>query len=643
MALQIGQNLGPYRILEQLGAGGMASVFKAYHARLDRYVAIKVMHQSFMEDPTFHARFEREAQIVARLEHPNIVPIFDFSEHERQPYLVMKYVEGRTLKTLMSAGALPMGEITRIMTAIADALTYAHKQGVLHRDIKPSNIIIAPDGTPYLTDFGLARIAQAGASTMSADVMLGTPQYISPEQAKGVKELDARTDVYSFGVVLYEMVCGRVPFNADTPYATVHDHIYSPLPLPSKINPDIAPAVETVLLKALAKDPQDRYNTPTELMAAFREAVAAASMGAFRPDRASAGAVHEARKDAAPADIIPSPKPEKPKMGMPPLNMPVPPAPRPPLRVPSVEDNLEQMADRIEQGAERWAKRAEEEVERWANQMERRANRLGTTDDSGRFTFEINTNDDSWDEDDQKAMELELATDEEGIRRRVEQRIKDRRDFRSHLLSFTLFNAFLWIIFALTGADFPWPMFVSFGWGSGLVAHMLNIRFTNDRNRDKRDHDVENMMLARHGSDWRGSAGESEWRQVREMVYKQHRKRNNFNIHASIYACINALLWMLFAFSGADFPWPLFVTGGWGIGLFFHGVSVYTQSAKQAAAQEEHIAREIERERQRLQGTQAQKRKNENISPPPVRLNSEGELTESFVEELDEQQKKNRL
>src|SRR5262245_61811356 len=180
MPLQVGQNVGPYRVTDQLGAGGMANVYKAYHARLDRFVSLKVMHQSFLEDPTFRARFEREAQIVAKLSHPNIVPVYDFSDHEGQPYLVLKYIEGKTLKAVMADGTMPISEIIRIMGAIAEALNYAHKQGVLHRDIKPSNIILDSDTTPYLTDFGLARIAQAGESTMSADVMLGTPQYISP-------------------------------------------------------------------------------------------------------------------------------------------------------------------------------------------------------------------------------------------------------------------------------------------------------------------------------------------------------------------------------------------------------------------------------------------------------------------------------
>lgn len=267
MALVEGQMIGQYRIDRQLGSGGMATVYRAYHARLNRMVAIKVMHQAFVQDRGFIARFEREAQIVASLEHPNIVPIYDFAEHEGQPYLVMKYIEGRTLKTLMEReDGVSLDLILRILPPLADALDYAHRRGVLHRDIKPSNIILDKDGTPYLTDFGLARLAQLGESTLSSDVLLGTPHYISPEQAQGQRDLDHRTDLYSFGIVIYELLVGRVPFSADTPFAVIHDHIYRPVPLPSSINPDIPPAVEKVLLKALAKAPGDRYESATALV-----------------------------------------------------------------------------------------------------------------------------------------------------------------------------------------------------------------------------------------------------------------------------------------------------------------------------------------------------------------------------------------
>jgi serine/threonine protein kinase len=272
MSFNIGENVGPYRVIEQLGQGGMATVFKAYHASLDRYVALKVLHPAFHQDQTFIMHFQREARVVARLEHPNIVPIYDYSEHEARPFLVMKYIEGDTLKARLNQGPLTSEEIEQVVNSVGSALAYAHKQGILHRDVKPSNVMIAKDGAMYLADFGLARIAEADESTLSSDSIMGTPQYISPEQAMGKKDLDAGTDIYSFGVMLYEMVVGQVPFNADTPFSIIHDHIYTALPLPTKVNPNVPEPVQRVLLKALAKDRLDRYTSTEELMTAFKAA-----------------------------------------------------------------------------------------------------------------------------------------------------------------------------------------------------------------------------------------------------------------------------------------------------------------------------------------------------------------------------------
>ena len=272
MSFATGENVGPYRIIEQLGQGGMATVYKAYHAALDRYVALKVLRPDLTEDLTFTARFQREARLVAKLEHPHIVPIHDYAEHDRHPYLVMKFIEGETLKARLGRGPLSAGEIKQVVDLVGGALAYAHRQGILHRDIKPSNVLIAGDGNIYLADFGLARIAQAGESTLSSDSILGTPQYISPEQAMGNKELDEGTDIYSFGVMLYEMVVGQVPFSADTPFAIIHDHIYSPMPLPHLVNPSVPEDVERVLLKALSKDRSDRYDTVSDMVTAFKSA-----------------------------------------------------------------------------------------------------------------------------------------------------------------------------------------------------------------------------------------------------------------------------------------------------------------------------------------------------------------------------------
>jgi serine/threonine protein kinase len=272
MPFIIGENVGPYRLVEKLGKGGMATVFKAYHPSLDRYVAIKALHPAFMEHPGFIDRFEREAKVVARLEHPNIVPIYDFSEHEDRPYLVLKYVRGETLKSRLEKAQLTYKESRHILRVIASALAYAHEQGVLHRDVKPSNVLLDKAGGVYLADFGLARITETSQTTLSGQMMMGTPHYISPEQAKGLGNLDARTDIYSLGVMMYELLVGEVPFQADTPFSVIHDHIYSPLPLPRDMNPDLNDEMQRALLKALAKKKEDRFSNVSEMMSAFLKA-----------------------------------------------------------------------------------------------------------------------------------------------------------------------------------------------------------------------------------------------------------------------------------------------------------------------------------------------------------------------------------
>jgi serine/threonine protein kinase len=287
MSFQVGETVGRYRIIEQLGQGGMATVFKAYHAELDRFVALKVLHPAFLEDSSFLARFQREARLVAKIDHPNIVPIYDYAEHEGRPYLVMKFIEGETLKARLERGQIPQSEIQTIVEAVGAALSYAHKQGILHRDMKPSNVLLADDGHIYLADFGLARIAQSGESTLTSDMILGTPQYISPEQALGKKDLDEGTDIYSFGVMLYELVVGKVPFSADTPFSIIHDHIYSPLPMPHTVNPAVSEDVERVLLKTLSKERGDRYKDVKSLVAAFVEALLASEPSSIAFDNAA--------------------------------------------------------------------------------------------------------------------------------------------------------------------------------------------------------------------------------------------------------------------------------------------------------------------------------------------------------------------
>jgi hypothetical protein len=272
-----GRTLGTYRLIEQAAAGGMAVIFKAYDESLDRYVAIKVLPDYLSRDAEFSARFRNEARNVARLRHPNILPIFGYGEEDGLSYFVMDLVEGGTLKELMGA-PLPPERAGELITQIAGALDYAHAQGVVHRDVKPSNVLMLRPDWALLSDFGIARVLEQTANiTHTGSAFFGTPHYMAPEQARG-EPVSPRTDQYALGIVLYEMLTGTTPYRADTPQAVVYQHIYSPPPPPREKNPEISPALEAVILRALAKDPADRYPT----MADFAEAV----RGAMHPGAA---------------------------------------------------------------------------------------------------------------------------------------------------------------------------------------------------------------------------------------------------------------------------------------------------------------------------------------------------------------------
>ena len=275
----IGQNLGPYRIVEQIGRGGMATVYKAYEPALDRYVAIKVLPPYFAHDPSFAARFDREAKAVARLDHPNILPIYNFGQENGLSYIVMRFVGEGTLKDRMGA-PLDLETALDILRQIAQALDYAHCQGVIHRDIKPSNVLIAEGHTQtsrgghwvLLTDFGLARMVGSSSQLTKSGVGVGTPAYMSPEQGQGT-QVDARSDLYSLGVVLYEMMTGSVPYEAETPMAVVLKHITAPLPMPRSLNPVLPDAAERVILKAMAKNPVDRFQSAQDMVDALDRAL----------------------------------------------------------------------------------------------------------------------------------------------------------------------------------------------------------------------------------------------------------------------------------------------------------------------------------------------------------------------------------
>jgi serine/threonine protein kinase len=272
----IGQSLGRYQILEQLGEGGMATVYKAYDTRLDRYVAIKVIRNDLF-GPTLLERmlkrFEREAKALAKLSHPNIVKVLDYGEHNGAPYLVLEYLPGGTLKGQVMGRPIPWQEAVRLLLPIAGALDYAHEQKIIHRDVKPANILLTEKGQPMLSDFGIAKILEMKEefTLTGSGTGIGTPEYMAPEQGMG-REVDARTDIYSLGIVLYELVTGRKPYTADTPMAVVLKHMTDPLPRPRQYIADLPDIVERVLLKALAKDPQDRYSKISEFADALENA-----------------------------------------------------------------------------------------------------------------------------------------------------------------------------------------------------------------------------------------------------------------------------------------------------------------------------------------------------------------------------------
>jgi len=270
---RIGQTLGQYRIIEQIGQGGMATVYRAYQPSLDRYVAIKILPPYFAHEPGFAMRFTREARAVARLNHPNILPIYDFGQEQDLSYIVMKCVEAGTLKQILGA-PLALDVTADIVQQVAAALDHAHQRGILHRDVKPSNVLLDEGGWVLLTDFGLAKMVEGSAVLTASGVGVGTPAYMAPEQGRG-EAVDARADIYSLGIVLYEMLTGRVPFEAETPMAVVIKHITDPLPLPRSINPDLPDAIERVVLKALAKSPDDRFGSTTEMADALASVVSA--------------------------------------------------------------------------------------------------------------------------------------------------------------------------------------------------------------------------------------------------------------------------------------------------------------------------------------------------------------------------------
>ncbi len=720
MASLVGQTLGQYQIVAQLGHGGMATVYKAYHARLDRTVAVKMVHSMFVEDKSFLARFEREAQIVARLDHPHIVPVYDFNESHGQPYLVMKFIEGKTLKAYAYEQALSLDDIINLMTPIADALDYAHGQGVLHRDIKPSNILIDGAGVPYLSDFGLARMVKSGESSMSHDILLGTPNYISPEQGQGKLTLTPRTDQYSLGVVLYELVVGQVPFSADTPFAVVHSHIYTPPPPPSSINPAVSPALDAMLMRTLAKQPEDRYESASAMVVAFKAAVRELDANALNAARDASRIEMQRAANFTPSTSPPDDQPTiqtPPPAALPDLIAPdvLKPAapntasdtgtPTPAQRVVevsfdfgSVGQAVRQAGDQVRTAIERAAQNppgsAPPPIPPSVNAD--KSKRGAPPPSSESFEHVITNAVEGW----FGGGDLDVAAenDQSAARKRIEKQVKKRGEFAGHVVTYIVINIILWFIFInVSAGDLPfnmdipveawaflWPFVVSMGWGAGLLAHGVETFQQTGKRAARRLRVMRDAYRREFGPDWSRTASKGDLKRVRKIAEAPFKKREEFAQHLVVYVMINIMLWGIFLFASDSilalinsndpeltqamgFPWPLFVTFGWGIGLIANAFE-----ALGAGRTERTIEREMERERRILDSEKPKRaargraqlpgadeafgdfdtieEPREQVREPRtgrggVRLTEDGELTDSMIVELeddDERRTRNR-
>lgn len=280
------QKFGRYIIKSEIGRGGMATVFHAYDPRFERDVAIKVLPKEFLHDPQFRTRFEREAKTIALLEHPAIVPVYDFGEEDGQPYIVMRYMSGGSMSERIAQGAVPIEETVQLFNRLAPALDAAHAKGIIHRDLKPGNILYDQYGNAFLSDFGIARLAQSSGTTLTGGNILGTPAYMSPEQVQGDKEIDGRSDIYAMGVILFQMLTGNAPYQATTPARVMMMHILEPVPQILEAKKDLPAAIQTVILKAMAKNPADRYSTTAEMASALESVLVSST-----PPRGSATVV----------------------------------------------------------------------------------------------------------------------------------------------------------------------------------------------------------------------------------------------------------------------------------------------------------------------------------------------------------------
>ncbi|SRR5579883_1031697 len=268
----VGRTLGPYKLIEGVGKGGMAEVYLAEDERLQRKVAVKILPMEAASG-TMLARFEREARAAARLQHPHILAVYDYGQQDGITYLVMPYMNGGSLAQVIARarGPLPMEKVVQWTEEIGSALKYAHDQGIIHRDVKPGNMLVGPSDHLLLSDFGIAKVLDANTALTNIGSSVGSPEYMAPEQASG--EAEYRSDIYAMGVVIFQMLTGRVPFSASTPMQVMVQQVRQPPPSPRSLNPAISPQVEFVVLRALAKRPEQRYQSATELAEALKAAV----------------------------------------------------------------------------------------------------------------------------------------------------------------------------------------------------------------------------------------------------------------------------------------------------------------------------------------------------------------------------------
>lgn len=282
----INSMLGGYELVEELGQGGMAAVYKAFQPKLERWVAVKVLDPGYISDDSdVLARFRREAKAIALLRHPNILTVYDYGEEEGLAYIVMEYVEGGTLKDRLRGEPFGWERAVNLSIGVGRALAFAHGQGIIHRDVKPANILLPTEDWPLLADFGLVKLQQARRALTQAGMILGTPDYTSPEQALG-ETTDHRADIYALGVVLFEMVTGRLPFKAKKAFDVLLMHINDPVPQPRDLVSDIPKTVESVIIKALAKSPDERYLRMQDMVTSLESARDAVTVpGRFTPPR----------------------------------------------------------------------------------------------------------------------------------------------------------------------------------------------------------------------------------------------------------------------------------------------------------------------------------------------------------------------